>query len=215
MVAARKCICRAERSTWWNRNAGSRPFFWRWPAYYRSRIRDGVPISLCGQLPNHQTRQQHVHDPTHFRLIQEKVDKLRQLEYVQEGLVESLISVFDVPKTDEDIRLVYNGTSCGLNGSVVDPWFAVPTMDSLSRGLEAGMFMGDANIGDQFHNFMLHETMRPYIGVDFSQFPREIGDLPRLDNLWHYMHINSRSQGEIWARMCMGFPHRHIVPHKV
>ena len=82
------------------------------------------------------------------------------------------MSVFDVPKGDDDIRLVYNGTSYGLNKVVVAPWFSVPTMFSMLRGLEAGIYLGDADIDNMFHNFMLSLLLCSYIGVDFKQFPK-------------------------------------------
>ena len=41
LEAARDCIRRAAKSTWWDWHVGSRPFFWRWPKSYWVPSRDG------------------------------------------------------------------------------------------------------------------------------------------------------------------------------
>jgi hypothetical protein len=44
--------------------------------------------------------------------------KLAQVQdhcYICPGRVISLTDYFDVPKGESDVRMVYNGTSCGLN----------------------------------------------------------------------------------------------------
>ena len=40
-----------------------------------------------------------------------------------------------------------------------------------------GTFIGDADVGEMFHNFVLEEELQPYVGVDFEQFnfnPKEL-----------------------------------------
>jgi hypothetical protein len=37
-------IARAARSSWWEWDDGSTPFYWRWPAEYRYVMRDGIKI---------------------------------------------------------------------------------------------------------------------------------------------------------------------------
>ena len=44
--------------------------------------------------------------------------------------VASLMSFFYVPKGKDDIRMVYDGTKCGLNGAVWVPSFFLPTMET-------------------------------------------------------------------------------------
>ena len=53
------------------------------------------------------------------------------------------------------------------------------------RNLCGVTLMGDADIGDQFHNFMLHKDIRGYVGVNFKDFISNIEDhmLPDLDNV--------------------------------
>jgi hypothetical protein len=49
--AGRECISRAWNSTWWEWSDGSRPFFWRWTPKYRTTIRDGHRLWVCGPFP--------------------------------------------------------------------------------------------------------------------------------------------------------------------
>jgi hypothetical protein len=82
-----------------------------------------------------------------------------------------------VQKGPEDIRLVYDGTKSGLNESVFAPWFALPTIDSMSRWVIAGAWLADNDHGEMFLNFPLDPDLRRYCGVDLSQlFPELIKD---------------------------------------
>ena len=61
--------------------------------------------------------------------IAEKVCDVQRKEYIAEGTTISYIDFFAVPKTVNangevtEIRMVYNGTSCGLNDCVWAPNF--------------------------------------------------------------------------------------------
>jgi hypothetical protein len=55
--------------------------------------------------------------------------------YFEYGLILSLNSLFLVPKVDTYIRMLYNGTSSGMNARLWAPWFALPTMYALNRAL--------------------------------------------------------------------------------
>ena len=50
-----------------------------------------------------------------------------------------------VPK-GEDTRMVYNGTSSGLNNTLWDPHFALPTVASKLIAVEMGTYMADREI---------------------------------------------------------------------
>ncbi len=98
---------------------------------------------------------------------------------------------FAVPKGEDDIRMVYNGTSCGLNDAVFAPWFALPTMDSHLRAVDVGTYMANCDIGEMFLNFMLDVNLRKYAGVDLTDlFPEEADG----STFW-----------ERWERLLMGF----------
>ena len=105
----------------------------------------------------------------------------------------SLISVFDVPKGKDDIRLVYNGSSSGLNDAVWAPWFSLPTVDSHLRAVDESTFMSDNDVKEMFLTFMMDPVIRPYSGVDLTTlFPEEVLCAGLV--LW-----------VLWERLFMGF----------
>jgi hypothetical protein len=74
------------------------------------------------------------------------VNKAREKRYINttSDTIESLMHYFSVPnvtlyheetKEEEvlEIRIVYNGTSCGLNQVLWAPWFALPTGEQMLR----------------------------------------------------------------------------------
>jgi hypothetical protein len=127
--------------------------------------------------------------------MKKKLEKVRQLRYIVPGQVTSLTSFFAVPKGDEDIRMVYNGTKSGLNDSMWAPWFALPTIEAHLRFVDGQSFMGDIDVGDMFHNFMLHEKIRCVAGVDLTSFfPEEVKKRKDVHMLWEH-----------WGRCGMGF----------
>jgi hypothetical protein len=71
------------------------------------------------------------------------------------------VDFFEVDK-DSDIRLFYNGTSCGLNNALWAPNFFLPTPATVARALGFGYYMIDINLGEMFLNFPLHETFQRY-----------------------------------------------------
>jgi hypothetical protein len=124
--------------------------------------------------------------------MKQKLDKVRRLEYIGPGRVESLTSFFSVPKGEEDIRMVYDGTKSGLNDAMWAPWFALPTIEGHLRFVTKDSFMGDLDIGDMFHNFILHERVQVLAGIDLTTFyPVELSQGVRT--IW-----------ERWKRCAMG-----------
>jgi hypothetical protein len=189
--AASDCITRAANASTWSWDDGSRPFFWRWGDDYWEESRDGTKIWIKDDLPNY-SKKQKVSKEKHIRMKeQEKVQKVRGRRYIVKGKVISITSFFSVPKGKWDIRMVYNGTSCGLNDSVYAPWFALPTVDSHLRAVDIGTYMADCDIGEMFLNFMLDVNLRAYAGVDLTElFP---------------VDANGNILWERWERMLMGF----------
>jgi hypothetical protein len=55
--------------------------------------------------------------------IKEKLGKVRKKGYIAPGFVKSLTAFFGVPKSNDDIRLVYNGSVSGLNLTIWGPLF--------------------------------------------------------------------------------------------
>ncbi len=125
--------------------------------------------------------------------MREKLADVISKLYIEGGDVQSLTSFFAVRKGLDDIRMVYNGTSCGLNASCWAPWFPLPTVKTHLRTVESGTWMADIDLGEMFLNFMLDEDLREYAGVDVSLF---------------FPELLTDSRGTLWKRWCrllMGF----------
>lgn len=187
------CIRRCANSSWWDWDSGSRPLFWRWPSEYQKIIRDGLPPWIKGPMPRCLVPQRSERDPIVRKVITSKLSKVREKNYLVPGEVRSLTSFFTVPKGDGDVRMVYDATKSGLNAQIWAPWFLLPTIDSHLRCVSPGFFMGDIDLSEQFLNFMLHEKLQPYAGVDLTTFlPHELSEHKRV--IW-----------ERWGRCGMGF----------
>ena len=89
-------------------------------------------------------------------------------------------------KVIEDIRMVYDVTSSGLNDAVWFPWFPRPTVETILRVVEGGTYMADCDIGEMFLNFMLEPRLRPYAGVDSTpSFPEKVTlETPVVHQCW-------------------------------
>lgn len=120
----------------------------------------------------------------------QKLGKVRKRRYIAPGYVTSLTSFFAVPKGDDDIRMVYDGTVSGLNDAMWVPRFGMSTLETHFRSLEPGTHMADVDVGECFLNFVLHKSVRPLTGVDLTHyFPGDLND----SVVW-----------ETWLRAAMG-----------
>lgn len=190
--AARDAIGRYANSDFWNWSKGSRPFFWEWPEEFQERMRDGIKLWFREHLEPYTRAQKAPLTRDEWEKVRVKLNSIRDRGYVESGVVESLTNFFNVPKGEDDIRMVYDGTASGLNASLWAPWFPLPTVESLLRAVEPGTFMCDADVGEMFLNFMLHEEVKKMCGVDFTlYFPNEVE--AGVGHLW-----------ERWGRCAMG-----------
>ena len=55
-------LIRALRSSWWEWDDGSAPFYWRWPAWYQVYIRDGIAFPFRKTPPKYMVPQRAVTD---------------------------------------------------------------------------------------------------------------------------------------------------------
>jgi hypothetical protein len=60
--------------------------------------------------------------------VKRKLSKIRERAYLVAAFVVSFVSFFHVPKGENDIRMVYDGTKCGLNDAMWVPSFWLPTI---------------------------------------------------------------------------------------
>jgi hypothetical protein len=133
-------VIRAARSSWWNWDDGSRPFHWRWPQeWYRKIIRDGLPVFFRLQKLSYRKAQQGAPDSA-----------TQRGGTSPPGFVTSLTAFFSVPKGEEDVRIVHDGTVSGLNDYIWVPRFLLPTIESHLRAVDEETFMADADVGECF-----------------------------------------------------------------
>ena len=113
-------VSKAWVSTWWSREAGSPPFFWRWRKEYQKEMCEGSPPKFIG-IPQTNVKPQRVsRNPEEFDTIKKKLRKIVARSYLEKGDVESLMTFFGVPK-GEDTRMVYDATACSLNSCLFAP----------------------------------------------------------------------------------------------
>jgi hypothetical protein len=188
LAAGRDALTKGMGTSWWNWDAGSSLFFWRWPRSFRTEARDGTPIWVCDTLPNYRRPQREERDPVRRAQIWEKLTKVRSRGYVLPGRVNSLTGYFAVGKDETDIRMVYDASKSGLNDALWAPTFGLPTVESTLRGIETDSYLGDLDLGEMFLNFKLDVKMRAYAGVDLSCYPAG------------GMKDNPENQGVCWER---------------
>ena len=180
MEAARDCIQRGTDASWWEWKGGSRPFFWRWTKErlggegYEREIRDGMEVLHDpAALPAYKRAQGPPKTKEDREKVSNKLRKFMERRYIVFTVataVLSYISFFYVPKGMDDIRVVFNGTSSLLNAATFAPWFALPTIDSHLRMVEAGTMLADADVGEMFYNFMLDVKIQPYSALDLRKY---------------------------------------------
>jgi hypothetical protein len=115
---------------WWDWQAGSSLAFWRWNGEEQiGDARDGMRVYIRDTLPENR-RPQRPPKPADLRLMIAKLDKVLDRGYISPGWVASLTSYFAVPKGENDIRLVYDGSDSGLNEALWSPSFWLPNSAS-------------------------------------------------------------------------------------
>jgi hypothetical protein len=170
VVAGHDAIRWCANASWFEWLEGSAPLFWNWPRKYQTEVRDGQPHYLTGDFsPPFLKAQKRHKDPDKHELIRAKVVKVQRLNYIRTGGVVSGTHFFSVDKGTTDIRMVYNGTSCGLNDILYALHFSLLTVRETLRAILPGFFQCDLDKQDQFLNFKLHRSMKEYLGVDVSQ----------------------------------------------
>jgi hypothetical protein len=181
IIAARDCLQRCMNAEWWEWSEGSRLLFWRWPHETQVWARDGLPVVLTKSPTPYRRPQPREADPTVRHAVQDKFDKFRRKNYVGKGEVLGLTSYFTVPKGEGDVRVVFDGTSSGLNNAIWSPTFGLPSTASLLAALEPGTWMADIDVGEMFYNFMLDPKLRPFCGVDLSPYYQDTTSWERWD----------------------------------
>ena len=168
--------------------------------------RDSIPIFVKGTLPVYCKPHRFV-TPEKAALVAPKLDNVRQRGYIRKGVVESLTDWFEVPKVIVDdvvmeIRMVYNGTSSGLNEALWAPNFWLPTSSTALRQLTYTSFCVDLDLGEMFLNFPLDPKIQPYAGVDLTPVKHLLSDIDDIDT--SSKKERNLPLWERWCRLFMG-----------
>ena len=188
------------QSTWWDWTSGSAPLFWRWNGQEQViAARDGMKTFVQSTLPRSRKGVRPPRfDPETRKLVSSKVESMVSKSYLENGHVKTSLHYFAVPKGDSDIRVVFDGTSCGLNDSLWSPNFFLPTSKNAAEMLSFNSWMADVDFGEFFHNFFADETIRKHSGVEVSClapfFPVSCTD----------GQSNFKFTGLRWSRLFMG-----------
>ncbi len=191
-------IHRCADATWFEWPKGSAPLFWNWGPEYQREVQDGQPHFMTGTLATPFMRKQaKARDPLKHELMRAKVVQVRQRGYIKPGEVVSGTHYFCVHKGTSDTRMVYNGTSCGLNAQLHAPHYSLVTVKHTLRALREGYYQCDLDVGEQFLNYKLYEHMRGLSGVDVQ----EVRSSDPADKAWEAAR---KGNWERWERNWMG-----------
>ena len=153
MKVGQDAVRRAGLASWWEWDAGSTIFFWRWPSEYKKDVRDGLEVCVEGQLPEYWASQRWPEKPKEREQLRQKLFKPVLKIYIAKGFVLSLTSFFAVLKGEDNIKIVYEATKSLLNESIWAPNFFLPTVDSVLRNAETTTWYGDIDLGEMFLNY--------------------------------------------------------------
>jgi hypothetical protein len=136
--AGSEVIRQNSLASWWEWNGGSALIFWRWGSLTSmTNARDGTRVFVSGKLPRFRRAQQKPKSGD-LALVAAKLWNVRMKHYIREGAAISLTHYFYVYKDfvseqKFDIRMIYDGTGCGLNAAVWAPSFWMPTASTALR----------------------------------------------------------------------------------
>ena len=188
------------RSTWWEWTSGSSPYFWRWNGPEQiSAARDGMQIFILSPMSrSRKTVSLPRFDDDTRPIVASKIQSMISKSYLEVGVVRSHLHYFAVPKGDSDVRVVFDGTSCGLNQTLWSPNFFLPTSRNAAELLSFDSWMADADFAEFFHNFFADSAIRSFAGVNTTVLSPFIvhsapGPFPRL-----------KFEGLRWSRLFMG-----------
>jgi hypothetical protein len=73
--AGADAVTRAANALWWTWDDGSRPFHWRWPAWYKSTIRDGLKVHFQSSKPTYRKPQRELLVVQHMNACERSLTK--------------------------------------------------------------------------------------------------------------------------------------------
>ena len=82
--------------------------------------------------------------------------------------------MFYILKRTDNIFMVHDMAKLGMNATLYVPWFALPTVDTISRWVISRSLLANNDYRYMFLNFPLHPDLEKYCGVDLSQLFAEL-----------------------------------------
>ena len=200
-------------ATFWDWSYGSTLVFWRWPPDFRREARDGVRIHVSSPLPTNMNAPRRC--PKHLQCqIWTKIRKFLERRYINlksQSEVKNVTHFFGVPKGENDIRIVFNGTDSGLTDAIWAPSFWLPNASSMLRAFSFGHKPVDMDLGEFFINLPLDPALRPYSAVDLTIFRELIST--ELPHLLKGLEGEKRVFG-CWERTWMGLKPSPVIAAK-
>ena len=177
--AGRQCLFSYCNSSFFNWDCGSTLCFWRWHPHLREVAITGFQPAIISKLPTNQKRARTPSKEMKDKIFSKIAKSLTRgyLIPTEEGSINNVIDYFAVPKGEDDVRMVLNGSSCGLNQSVWAPNFWLPASASMLRALSYNYKVVDLDLGEMFLNFPLNPTLQKYSGMDLSPYYKEISEM--------------------------------------
>lgn len=164
LAAGRMVFHTFMNTSFFNWDLGSTLTFWRWSREWQLSARDGFEPHILsdGLLPHNMKRASRPKAIIYNKMLSKFV-RFIQRRYILPAVdseFKSFIAYFGVPKGDDDVCVVYNGTSCGLNDATFASNFWLPNATSMLRILGYNYHSVDINLGDMFHNFPLYQVFK-------------------------------------------------------
>ena len=161
---------------------------------------------IQGKLPHNMKRARPLNKELRT-IVASKLTKYLERGYckiVHQSYVQNYIDYFPVPKGKDDIRMVFNGYSCGLNKQVWAPSFWLTTSATMMRSFSFNYKFVDMDLGEMLLNFSLHRALIPYSGIDLSPLVNELrSTVPQL--IPSQDQLGSSRLSAVWLRTWMGF----------
>jgi hypothetical protein len=207
LQAGRAVLSQILQSSWWEWSHGSSLCFWRWNGVEQIRAaRDGMKIFVQSTLPQGRRLKQIKLAPAIRTLVADKVDGMLKRGYLDTGHVSNSLHYFAVPKGDSDIRVVFDGTSSGLNETLWAPNFYLPSARAASLTLSFSTWMGDMDFGEMFHNFFMDPQIRKCAGIKIKPIASKLMHLPFSPTMSGSSSLQESPKPEFlrWTRLFMG-----------
>jgi len=182
LQAGRQVLHSYAASSFFGWDKGSTLIYWRWHPHLQHIARSGFTAAICKPLPHNKPKPKAPKKELYEKILSKLLKSLDRgyLIPTSKKSVKNLIDFFSVPKAD-DIRLVLNGSSCGLNEAVWAPNFWLPTSSSMTRVISFNYQAVDIDLGEMFLNFPLNDTLRLFSGMDLTPYQQDIRQrLPHL-----------------------------------